>query len=230
MELVTTFESLSKKVLEKYDEDTVVTIGILVADYRQTDAREYILNYLNRFDEKSSKYIDFFLPGYYMFARESQNNWSNRSHINICVSNHCSSNCPIYMNRLNERFYFDDYLFEDFLREFEKKTNISYTYNPMLILVEVKKAVCYGRIEFQDKMVIELDDGTLGGLRRSGMLFEKIFELAKREVNIDRFGKEIRMHYMKGGIIERIVSVLKGDYIEAVVGTVEEATKYRIKR
>ena len=61
MELVTTFESLSKKVLQKY-EGISITMGILIADYRQTDAREYILNYMNRFDELSGKYIDFYLP------------------------------------------------------------------------------------------------------------------------------------------------------------------------
>ena len=106
MELVTTFESLSKRVLEKYDEEIPITMGILVADYRQSDAREYILNYLNRFDEKSGKYIDFYLPGYYMFSKESKNEWKNRSHQNICISRHCSSSEPIFISRLNENFYF----------------------------------------------------------------------------------------------------------------------------
>lgn len=69
MELVTTFEKLSRRILEKYDEDIPITMGILVADYRQSDAREYILNYLNRFDERSGRYIDFYLPGYYMFSK-----------------------------------------------------------------------------------------------------------------------------------------------------------------
>ncbi|GAB6990140.1 hypothetical protein JCM16418A_21900 [Paenibacillus pini] len=27
--------------------------------------REYILNYINRFNYKSNKYINFYLPGYY---------------------------------------------------------------------------------------------------------------------------------------------------------------------
>ena len=210
MELVTTFETLSKKVLDKYDDDIAITMGILVADYRQSDAREYMLNYLNRFDEKSGKFIDFYLPGYYMFSKENK----FECHSNICISRHRSSMDPVFITRLNENFYFDGYLFEDFLRDFECKTGISYTYSPMLILVEVNKRKEHGQLEFLNKMVIDLDDGTPYGIRRSGMLFEKIFDIAKREVNLDRFGKEIRMHYLKGNAIKKMASLLDGNIIE----------------
>ncbi len=228
MELVTTFESLSKKVLDKY-EGIPVTMGILVADHRQTEAREYILNYLNRFDEKSGKYIDFYLPGYYMYTGDDKKEWKDRSHENMCISRHCSSKTPIYINRLKEKYYFDDYLFEEFLRELEKRTGIAYTYSPMLILIEVNKKVAYGAIEFQDRMVIDLDDGTPRGIRRSGILFEEIFEIAKRQVNIDRFGKEIRMHYLKGNAVKTIASILDGSLIESAVEIAEGVMMYRIK-
>lgn len=229
MELVTTFESLSKKILEKYEEDIPITMGILVADYRQSDAREYILNYLDRFDKKSGKFIDFYLPGYYMFSKESENEWKNRSHQNICISRHCSSSCPIYISRIKENFYFDGYLFDDFLYEFENKTGISYMYSPMLILVEVNKRKGYGQIEFQDKMVIDLDDGTPRGVRRSGVLFEEIFNIAKHEVELDRFKREMRMCYLKGNAVRTIVSILDGNIIEPLAENVGGIMKYRIK-
>ena len=38
------------------------------------------------------------------------------------------------------------------------KMCIEYTYNPMLVLVEVNKSKDRGKIEFQNKMVIELDE------------------------------------------------------------------------
>lgn len=230
MELVTTFETLSKRVLDKYDDDIAITTGILVADYRQSDAREYILNYLNRFDEKSGKFIDFYLPGYYMFSKEDKFEWENRSHSNVCISRHRSSMDPVFITRLNENFYFDGYLFEDFLRDFERKTGISYTYSPMLILVEVNKRKGHGQLEFPNKMVIDLDDGTPYGTRRSGILFEKIFDIAKREVNLDRFGREIRMHYLKGNAIKTMASLLDGNIIESVVDTVGNVMQYRIKK
>lgn len=229
MELVTTFESLSKMVLDKY-EDAPITMGILIADYRQTEAREYILNYLNMFDEMSGKYIDFYLPGYYMYACENKNEWSKRSHQNMCISRHRSSNKSIYMTRLGERFYFDDYLFEDFLREFRKKTGIGYLYTPMLILVEVNKEKGYGAIQFQDKMVIELDDGTPSGVKRSGVLFEAIFEIAKKEVHLDHFKKEMRMSYVKGNAVKKIATILDGNIIETLVDTTESIGRYRIKK
>ena len=60
MELITDFEELSKVILKKYEgEGNCITMGILVADYRQSEAREYMLNYLRRFDMLSGKYIDF---------------------------------------------------------------------------------------------------------------------------------------------------------------------------
>lgn len=230
MELITTFESLSKRVIEKYNDEIAMTMGILVADYRQTEAREYILNYMNRFDELSGKFIDFYLPGYYMYSCESKDEWRTRSRKNVCISRHCSSEVPVYISRLNENFYFDDYLFEDFLREFEKKTGISYVYGPMLILIEVKKGEGYGAIEFQDKLVIDLDDGTPRGVRRSGILFEQIFEIAKREVGLNQFAKEMTMHYIKGNTIPIIVKMLEGNLIESVVETIDGIKKYRVKK
>lgn len=227
MELVTTFESLSKKVLEKYD-GISITMGILIADYRQTDAREYILNYMNRFDELSGKYIDFYLPGYYMYAPESKNEWKTRSHENICISRHCSSNQPIYISRTGEKFYFDEYLFEEFLREFEKKTGIHYTYSAMLVLVEVNKSAGYGAIEFQDKMVIDLDDGTLRGIKRSGCLFEEIFAIARRNVDLEYFGKNMRLHYLKGNAVKTIAGILDGNLLETIASNVEGVRSFRI--
>lgn len=45
-------------------EDWLHTAGILVADYRISEHREYIFNYVELFDRDSDSYIDFYLPGY----------------------------------------------------------------------------------------------------------------------------------------------------------------------
>ena len=229
MELVADFETLSKKVLEKYDDEICVTMGILIVDYRQSEAREYILNYMNRFDELSGNYIDFYLPGYYMFTEDSKNEWERRQHYNICVSRHCSTYKPIYLDRTGAPYYFDDYLFEDFLREFSKKTGISYTYNPMLILVEVKRERYRGQIQFQDRMVIELDENTPRGIRRSGQLFEAIFDIAKRDVNLHSFERELKIKYIKGDAVHKIAEILDGNLLEAISESVEGVMTYRMK-
>ena len=228
MELITDFEELSKAILKKYEGNSI-TMGILVADYRQSEAREYMLNYLNHFDELSGKFIDFYLPGYYMYSEDSKNEWKTRDHYNICISRHCSSRNPIYLDRSNSTYYFDDYLFEDFLRVFEKETGIKYTYNPMLILVEVRMNRFRGELQYQDKIVIELDDNTSRGCRRSGQLFEAIFDIAKKEVLLDRFGKELKMRYIKGNALQKISSILEGNIIEALGETAEGILQFRIK-
>ena len=229
MELVTDFETLSKMLLEKYDDEICVTMGILIADYRQSEAREYILNYMNRFDELSGKYIDFYLPGYYMFTGDSEDEWERRQHHNMCVSRHCSTHAPVYLDRTGAPYYFDDYLFEDFLREFSKKTGVGYTYNPMLILIEVKNERYRGQIQFQNKIVIELDENSPRGIRRSGQLFEAIFDIAKREVNLNRFGRALKIKYIKGNAVQKIASMLDGNFIEAIGESVEGIMTYRIK-
>ena len=229
MELVTDFETLSKIVLEKYDDEICVTMGILIADYRQSEAREYILNYMNRFDELSGKYIDFYLPGYYIFTGDSEDEWERRRHYNMCVSRHCSTHEPVYLDRTGAPYYFDDYLFEDFLREFSKKTGVSYTYNPMLILIEVKNERYRGQIQFQNKIVIELDDNSPRGIRRSGQLFEAVFDIAKREMNLYRFGRALKIKYIKGNAVQKIASMLDGNFIESISESAEGIMTYRIK-
>lgn len=227
MQLVTDFEILAKKILDKYD-NLSITMGILIADYRQAEAREYILNYLNRFDEKSGKYIDFYLPGYYLFENELNDSKKKMEHHNICVSKHRSSDIPVFVKRTGENYYFDDYLFEDFLREVEVKMGVAYTYNPMLLLVEVNKANARSQLQFQRKLVIELDNDQRG-IKRAGCLFDYIFAIAKREVNLDRFGKEINQRYIKNGVTKKIAQLLDGNLFVVIEETSDQMIRCRIK-
>ena len=129
MELVSTFEDMIKRIFSKYD-DIPITIGILIADYRQTEAREYILNYLNIFDKKSGKYIDFYLPGYNQIKKYDNN---KSKHIYMEIKNYNEANKIIAVNRTRKEYFFDDIVFENFLYEFETKTSVKYVYNPMLV-------------------------------------------------------------------------------------------------
>jgi hypothetical protein len=230
MELVNNFEELVKEILDKYKNiDIPITIGILVADYRQDIARQYMLNYLNMFDKKSGKYIDFYLPGYYMYTGDTNNDWKERKHNNICISRHQTDE-PIYIVRTNEKYYFDEYLFDEFIRDMEKNMNVEYTYNPMLLLVEVNQKKGRSHLSFQRKMIIELDNTNQGkGIKRAGCLFDEIFRIAKREVNIDRFGNDIKLHYIKGSALSSIAKALDGSLLEVLWGNAEQIFQCRIK-
>ena len=99
----------------------------------------------------------------------------------------------------------------------------------MLLLVEVHREKQRGQIEFQDKLVIELDNDNTFGLRRAGELFDEIFEIAKKTVNLNRFGSGVRMYYIRGKAVKRIIGALKGEWIEAVSDAASDVMRFRIK-
>uniref|UniRef100_UPI004057A29A hypothetical protein n=1 Tax=Agathobacter sp. TaxID=2021311 RepID=UPI004057A29A len=179
---------------------------------------------MNRFDEKSGKYIDFYIPGYYENFTDENSNIARKYHPNSYVRK--VENLEQYafsLQRTGASYYFDRNLFEDFLNDMERRMGIRYTYNPMLILVEINKSLYRGEIEYQKKLVIELDEDSNRGLRRSGQLFDVIFDFAKEYVHLDQFGEKVRMYYIKGKAINNLVSVLQGDWIEAVTDVASTA-------
>lgn len=55
---------LQETIMSKYVAYDQITYGILLVDPRQTESREYLLNYLNVFHKESCGLDDFFLPEY----------------------------------------------------------------------------------------------------------------------------------------------------------------------
>ena len=94
------------------------------------------------------------------------------------------------------------------------KMGIEYTYNPMLVLVEVNKSKDRGKIEFQNKMVIELDEDSDRGVTRAGILFNRIFEVAKQEVGLDRFQQDVRMRQSFVEIDSVIPDTIEGKCVQ----------------
>ena len=60
-----------EKSYKGYRDSESITFGILLADFRQSTAREYILNYLQDFHEVSGRHFNFFIPGYIETWHES---------------------------------------------------------------------------------------------------------------------------------------------------------------
>lgn len=230
MNPVGTFDEICKKVLLKYEDDEVVTIGILVADWQQDEAKQYIVDYMDRFDRKSGKYIDFYIPGYYEKSNELNEEINKKYHPNSYVKwDDIPGAAAFFLRRESMPYYFDKFLFDDFIEEMEVRMGIRYTYNPLLLLVEVDRKKGRGQIEFQDKLVIELDEDTNRGLRRAGELFDRIFEIAKKEVNLDRFGSGVRMYYIKGKAVQNIIGALNGEWVESIADVTNDVMRFRIK-
>lgn len=60
-----TYERFLRKIKgqENYGEK-VNYFGVLICDVRQSKAKEYILNYIDVFNNRSGKFIDFYIPVY----------------------------------------------------------------------------------------------------------------------------------------------------------------------
>ncbi|MFQ8903307.1 MAG: hypothetical protein ACLR7D_17145 [Lachnospira eligens] len=158
-------------------------------------------------------------------------NIERRYHPNAYGKWCCYSDIPIFYIRRNQTaYYFDKFLFDDFIIEMEERMGIKYTYNPMLILVEINKGIDGEKIEFQDKVVIELDDDSARGVTRVGSLFDKIFEVAKKEVGLDRFRDNVRMYYIKGPCSKNIINAVQGEWIESIEDVINNVKRFKIKR
>lgn len=185
------FDRLRRDVIERYkDIDIPITFGVLIADYRQSLAREYILNYVDVFDIKSNKYIDFFIPGYAPF---------------------CGGMQTKLMDKDDNPYFFNENLFLEFVSKFEQTFDVPYEFNPMLILIELDGK----NFEKSRKIVLALDEMD-GGIKKSGVLFQKIFEIAKRHVSLDDFSNNLVSTYVKDNIIDSIISALGNDIIAEV--------------
>lgn len=174
-----------------YGKDEYVTFGILIADYRQTDAREYIYNYIDLFDKESGRYFDFFIPGYgeLNYVGDARKCFTIRE----------------------KDYYFSERLFKDFCAQLSIYFDIKYSFNPMLILM----AMIPNKIHTAKCIAIYLDDDKNYGVKRSGVLFRKIFSFAVHDPTIEGFESFFRKTYIMGDCIDSILNLFgKGSLVE----------------
>lgn len=129
---------------------------------------------------------------------------------------------PFHFSVGGIKYRFDRDSFNTSILELEKTYGIKYEFRPLLILQESINGNMTER-----RIVIELDT------EKSGLLFEQIFEIAQREVNIEAFSKGLRKAQiieMFPQIIKKAIKILSGNaIIEVVVDNADSFTKYRIQ-
>lgn len=179
--------------------DDPFTAGILIADYEQQLAREYILNYVDIFNHESDCYIDFYIPGYEKTNGDSL----------------------VAFSIGEEKYRFNRELFNEAIMDLGRK-GIKYQFCPLLILQEFEEQHMTGR-----RIVIELQTD------KAGMLFEDIFRIAKREIDIEVFSRELKKRQIKQlmpKIVKEIIKKLTGSMlVEVIVDNTDVITQYRIK-
>lgn len=199
---VGTYARMVHDIKRREEPSIPVTFGVLIADYRQQKAREYVLNYIARFDRISWKYINFYLPGY-LETKES------RHHAGVKVR--------------GTNYVFDEDVYIEFLDSFCSDFEIDFPYNPVLVLLE------YDRGHFRNtrKIVIELDaDGSQ--IEHTGRLIETIVGIAKAHVELDEFSTNLQRHVVKNSLLERIIESTDNALISAIAKGINDTQKYKI--
>ena len=200
------FERLKFEIMERYkDFDIPITFGILIADYEQSLAREYILNYIDVFDKRSNKYIDFFIPGYITHGS------------NDCIR-------ASMKNKQGEPYYFSRELFHDFIEKLETIFDYQYNFSPVLLLVELKNRDFVGT----KKIIIELDTEKTS-IKKTGVLFTNIFKIAKRYANIKDFSRELTATYLKDTLADSVVDAIDNSILTELHTRKKNIRHFQIK-
>ncbi|EHA1007028.1 hypothetical protein ACV30Q_15295 [Clostridium perfringens] len=196
---VGSYENMINDIKRGKEKDETITFGILIADYRQQLSREYILNYVDIFNEKSDRYINFYLPGYLEVEEVKEA---------IVIE--------------DKKYRFDYFEYKKFLQKLESDFEIEFPYNPVLILIEYKD----GHFRKTSKLIIELDGES--NIKKTGDLFEILFEEAKKEVHLEDIKNGVRNRFIKNGLIDKIVDVW-GNRIALLVNSgYKEIRKYKL--
>lgn len=197
-----TYERMVHEIKRRKTPTQPITFGILIADYRQEQNREYILNYIKRFNEKSGRYIDFFLPGYI-----EDEHYRNKK--NLIVG--------------EKEYFFDDRSYMEFLEKLETDFEIAYPYTPILLLVEYKR----GHFKNCKKVRIELDDNARN-IKKTGELFEQIFSIAQKKITLNGIRYELVKQEIREGLFESIISAIDNSLVTAIYEQGEIVTRYKL--
>ena len=192
-------------VYQDYTSDDIISFGILIADPRQQESKEYIINYLEMFDYYSDKYFDFFIPGYTTEEWESD-----------------SERCFVLRSK---KYYFSRQMFYDFINNLNNEFNIEYTYNPMLILASMKPAQKH-TAEF---IILELDGIDPHGVKRSGKLFEKIFDAAKKDPSVKSMSNTLMRTLIKGDILVSVIHAIGNSMLSELHSSTKRIRRFKIR-
>ncbi|MPQ30559.1 hypothetical protein E4V42_03795 [Clostridium estertheticum] len=196
------YDRMVQEIKRREDKDIPVTFGILIADYRHQINREYILNYIERFNYRSDQYINFYLPGYLEGSRNCNNE-------KIIID--------------NKEYYFSANVYDEFLRKLEMDFYIDYPYIPVLLLLEYAN----GNFNMCNKIYIDLDSESLN-IKKTGNMFDKIFSIAQKEVNLQEIKNDLMKEEFKSGLLDRIIKAIDNSFILEIYDIGKKMRKYKV--
>ncbi len=123
----------------------------------------------------------------------------------------------------SKEYYFHDEKYMEFLRKLESDFDLGYIYNPTLVLMEYNR----GNFRKAKKMVIELDHKG-ADIKKTGELFESIFEIAKKYVDINDFSNVLLKNELKNGLFESVIKILDNKLITEIHDRYGEIKRFKI--
>ncbi len=152
-----TYERFLRKIKgQEFSQEKVNYFGVLFCDVRQSNAREYVLNYLDLFNRRSAKFIDFYIPGYIPAEEYHRTKNSNVIHIG------------------KQKYIFDQEQYIEFCDRFGHDFGIDFPFSATLVLLEYTT----GHFSKARKIVFELEYSE-NGIKSAGNLFLNIFNCAE---------------------------------------------------
>nr|WP_302305450.1 hypothetical protein [Ruthenibacterium lactatiformans] len=152
-----TYDRFLRKIKgQEFSQEKVNYFGVLFCDVRQTNAREYVLNYLDVFNKRSGKYIDFYIPGYI----PAEEYYGSRNHNAIYIG--------------KQKYIFDQSQYIEFCDRFEHDFGVGFPFSATLVLLEYNT----GHFSKARKIVFELEYSE-SGIKSAGNLFLNIFNCAE---------------------------------------------------
>lgn len=210
------FSRFQEDILMRYLDCDEITFGILIVDPRQSESREYILNYLDVFHNASGKTFDFFIPGYtfrYIDKFYKKPDFK------------CINTEEFVINIGNIEFLFEKDTFNEFCNELNKNFGIQYTFNPMLILMSMKQ----GYIGTAQYIIIELDQNSFHTARRSGEFFINLFDAIRSDNTLEHIQYHMEKTYIKGNLLDSIINSIGMEWLTEIYNINRNIKKYRIK-
>lgn len=207
-----TYDRFLRKIKgQEFSQKKVNYFGVLFCDVRQSNAREYILNYLDVFNSRSRQFIDFYIPGY--IPAEEFPRKSNCNAIRIG----------------NEKYVFDSEKYVEFCKRFECDFDVEFPFSATLVLLEYTS----GSFSNARKIVFELENSE-NGIRSSGILFLNIFDCAENGrigQSLDALSKALSIKEKQKlmGTVAQCILNFFGIDTEPVLDQYQKVYKYRVK-
>lgn len=207
-----TYDRFLRKIKgQEFSQEKANYFGVLFCDVRQTNAREYVLNYLDVFNKKSGKFIDFYIPGY--IPSDEYYGLQNCNAIHIG----------------KQKYFFDQSQYIEFCDRFEYDFGIAFPFSATLVLLEYTT----GHFSNARKIVFELEYSE-SGIKSAGNLFLNIFNCAesgRMGTSLDALSDCLsakEKEKMVWSAAQCILNLFSID-VEPVLDQYKNISKYRVK-